>query len=304
MRREAVLPFARFFYRRRVLLAMLAHGEEPMERTRLQKLLFLLTRQQEKPAYDFIPYKYGCYSFSVAEDARILAQHYHLLEEGEQSYALKEGLPERTFVLTAKDGNRLEDTFNRYGSLSLDDLLYRVYEKYPYYATGSTCLDQARFKLLREKIHNARIKPRDKVLYTIGYEGISIEGYINRLIENGVTLLVDVRYRPFSRKYGFSTKQLQYMTGECGIRYISLPELGIPGDKRRNLIARADYDRLFSHYRAELRQKKRYLKKLQDWLIQYPRMAITCFEKQPTDCHRFEVAKAVKARCGVALAHL
>jgi len=47
---------------------------------------------------------------------------------------------------------------------------------------------------------------------TIGYEGSSLEGYLNRLLHAGVTLLCDVRRNPLSRKYGFSKSTLAKST--------------------------------------------------------------------------------------------
>jgi len=46
-------------------------------------------------------------------------------------------------------------------------------------------------------------------LFTIGYEGISLEEYFNRLIKNDVKVLVDVRNNPLSMKFGFSKTQLK-----------------------------------------------------------------------------------------------
>jgi hypothetical protein len=45
-------------------------------------------------------------------------------------------------------------------------------------------------------------------IVTIGYEGRSLEAFLNLLLQNSVTLLCDVRRNPLSRKYGFSKSTL------------------------------------------------------------------------------------------------
>ena len=46
-----------------------------MSRTDLQKYLFLLSQEQERPSYHFVPYRYGCYSFSVNADKRTMTKY-------------------------------------------------------------------------------------------------------------------------------------------------------------------------------------------------------------------------------------
>ena len=45
-----------------------ASFEGQVDKISLQKLLFLFTKNQAKPEYDFVPYKYGCYSYSAHAD--------------------------------------------------------------------------------------------------------------------------------------------------------------------------------------------------------------------------------------------
>lgn len=53
------------YYRRKLLLAMLEAFDNRLNKISLQKLLMLLSKQQQKPDFHFVPYKYGCYSFST-----------------------------------------------------------------------------------------------------------------------------------------------------------------------------------------------------------------------------------------------
>ena len=56
------------FYRRKLILSILELFGGEMSKINLQKILFLVTNRQVKPAYDFIPYKYGAYSYSANAD--------------------------------------------------------------------------------------------------------------------------------------------------------------------------------------------------------------------------------------------
>ncbi len=139
------------------------------------------------------------------------------------------------------------------------------------------------------KAQNSKIAlflKNNSVLFTIGYEGISFEAYANRLLENNIRLLCDVRKNPFSRKFGFSKNIMSNLLQKIGIEYQHIPALGIISAARKNLKTKADYSRLFLDYQASLPQQKDALKQLTDLLKNYRRIAITCFEKEHHQCHR------------------
>lgn len=56
------------FYRRKLLLSIIAQSGGAVDKMALQKLLFLICNKQEKPTYEFVPYKYGCFSFTANAD--------------------------------------------------------------------------------------------------------------------------------------------------------------------------------------------------------------------------------------------
>ena len=47
----------------------------------IQKLVFLVTDNQDDRVYDFMPYKYGCYSMQLSQDLRNLTKDGYLLCE-------------------------------------------------------------------------------------------------------------------------------------------------------------------------------------------------------------------------------
>ena len=139
-------------------------------------------------------------------------------------------------------------------------------------------------------------------LLTIGYEGRSLEGYLNLLIRNSVTVLCDVRRNPLSRKYGFSKSTLSKACEGVGIRYEHLPELGIDSEERRDLKTQADYDALFAAYeRNDLPKQGAALAKIRGWIEQRERVALTCYEAQACQCHRHCVAEALARKKGARL---
>ena len=79
------------------------------------------------------------------------------------------------------------------------------------------------------------------------------------------------------------------------IRYEHLPELGIASEDRRELKTQADYDTLFAGYeRDSLPKQEVALAKIRQWIEQDGhRVALTCYEAQPCQCHRHCVAEAL-----------
>ena len=65
-------------------------------------------------------------------------------------------------------------------------------------------------------------------LFTLGYEGLTIEAFIARLQAAQVKTVVDVRELPLSRKKGFlKTAFCAALSAHC-IAYLHAPALGCP----------------------------------------------------------------------------
>ena len=65
-------------------------------------------------------------------------------------------------------------------------------------------------------------------LFTLDYEGLSIDAFIGRLKAAQVTNIVDVRELPLSRKKGFSKTAFRTALLQHGIAYLHVPALGCP----------------------------------------------------------------------------
>ena len=293
------------FERQRLLLTLLDAAGEPVSHTDFQKLLFLYTRECETaPSYDFVPYKFGAFSFtSCADKRRLIAQG--LLADDDQSWMLTDA--GRAAVRRhAVEPLRVAAFCRQRSRLRSNALIVEQYCRHPYYATRSEILDKV--QLAPEalaRIAAAKPEPRPAGLVTIGYEGRSLEGYLNDLLGHGVTLLCDVRRNPLSRKYGFSKGTLSKACEGVGIRYEHLPELGIPSDQRRELHTQADYYALFAEYEQQsLPRERAALDKIRGWVVAGERVALTCFERLPQECHRHCVAEALERLIGKATVHL
>ena len=295
----SVIPnFTMLFERQRVLLTLLDALGGQISPTDFQKLLFLYTRKQETPSYEFVPYRFGCFSFSSYADKRRLIEQGVLEKDPDQWKLTDEG---RAVIRKRAVQPLVAARFNReHAALRGNDLVAEVYRKYPYYATRSEIVDKVlKDRTEREIVAKERPVKAAAGLLTIGYEGKCLETYLNQLLRAGVTVLCDVRRNPLSRKYGFSKTTLRGACESLGIRYEHLPELGIPSAERRELNTQADYDALFVDYeRDSLPLQTEALARIRSWIQEGDRVALTCFELHPHQCHRHCVAEALEAAGG------
>ena len=63
-------------------------------------------------------------------------------------------------------------------------------------------------------------------IFTIGYEGTTMDAFLSTLREAGVEQVIDVRALPLSRRPGFSKNILAATLKNSGIDYIHLKALG------------------------------------------------------------------------------
>jgi uncharacterized protein (DUF488 family) len=251
------------------------------------KLMFLLCQRTKQNHYDFFPYKYGACSFLLQQDKLRLIQLGYL--ESDEGFIAKIPL---NFVsqLNISLQSALLELASEARNLRGDDLLKQVYLDYPYYASRSTIASRILNKQEYEMIKNCANNDNSISMFTIGYEGITIDKYLNKLIQNNIHTLVDVRKNPISQKYGFSKNQLKRYVESIGIDYLHLPDLGVPSSMRKNLDSDQAYNDLFAQYRSQiLPEHTDSLGELKDLLVERKRIALTCFEALHTHCHRSEI---------------
>ncbi len=245
---------------------------ETCSKLRLAKIFFLMEREGKIGRgfkfYGFVPYKFGPYSFELFKDIEELKKK-KLLTTDDISVSYIKGkyaLPPnviRTLDIYLKDTNEMDDR----------ELIHHIYTKYPEYTIFSEI--EKKMEYLQDRTG----------IITVGYEGLSIDEFLMNLIQEKVQVLADVRKNPWSMKFGYKKFTLNSFCMNIDIEYINYPSLGISGAHRKNLKSKRDYDTLFKRFRKELINKGNELKTLME-MAKERRIALMCFEQDPTYCHR------------------
>ena len=136
-----------------------------------------------------------------------------------------------------------------------------------------------------------------KPIHPIGYEASSPADFDQALADAGVEVVVDVRAVALSRRAGFSKTALSARLKAQGLEYLHLRGLGDPKEGRE--AARAgDYDRFVAVFSAHMQTSVAQADLSQLVLLaQTQRVALLCYEADPTACHRSIVAREL-ARIG------
>jgi len=141
-------------------------------------------------------------------------------------------------------------------------------------------------------------------LFTIGYEGRTVDELLAALTEAGVRQLIDVRAVAASRRPGFSKTALAAGLTERGIAYLHLRALGTPKPgrdaARKGRIAEmhAIYDEQLETPEAELAMEQ-----AEQAAAETPSVLL-CFEADVGHCHRAIVAQRLVARRGFEVVDL
>ncbi|WP_312414893.1 DUF488 domain-containing protein [Comamonas sp.] len=140
-------------------------------------------------------------------------------------------------------------------------------------------------------------------LYTIGYEGLDINAFINRLRDAGVQTIVDVRELPLSRKKGFSKTAFREALSQFGISYLHVPALGCPKPVRDRYKADQDWAAYTKAFLAYVNTQEATVRELVK-LTKTTKACLVCFEADFTMCHRTYVARAARRFGGPSVMHL
>jgi uncharacterized protein (DUF488 family) len=291
--------------RQRLLLFFLDAAGEALSKMDLQKLLFLYHEETHAGHYAFVPYRFGSYSFLAADDLDLMEKRGWVQAEG-KALLLGASIDREAWARNNEERRVVKRWMYR-NERRGDDLVAQTYRRFPYYAIHSEMRDRLLTSDELQAVENALPQPEnttEPLVFTIGYEGIHFEEYINKLIRNRVAVLCDVRRNPLSRKFGFSSKMMASVLPNLGIEYIHFPELGIESGKRQELNTMADYEALFAGYRVELPNRTEGLKRLQVIIEKHHRVALTCFEAEPHCCHRHCISDYLDERVGFKVEHL
>ncbi|MCK4357366.1 MAG: DUF488 domain-containing protein [Candidatus Cloacimonetes bacterium] len=272
------------FYRRKILLALVEIFGNELDNTDFEKLMFLYCKEFNQKFYEFFPYKFGCFSFVSYHDKRILTQQGFLKNSDNFILNINESF---LIQLKQQDRNNLNLFYNKMKNYNSNEIIKKTYFEYPYYASKSEVIDKFLTSNEKTEIISSNQFNNHPALFTIGYESLTIDSFLNKLIENNIKMVIDVRKNPFSMKLNFSKKKLSDYLSKVEINYIHIPELGIKLEFRQNLSTLKDYKELFILYEKEVLQKrKKDLKMIINFIKLYRRIALMCFEKDYQRCHR------------------
>lgn len=135
-------------------------------------------------------------------------------------------------------------------------------------------------------------------LWTIGYERLPPDALVAELEAAGVERLLDVRYRPQSRRPGMSKTRLGERLAAHGIAYEHRREFGTPPEIRPFFRTGA-VRRGAAAFRAHLEHNA--AAELDALVAELtapdaPRTVLLCLEAEPERCHRRVVAELLRER--------
>lgn len=290
--------------REKIALRILEEAGRPLPKTVFVKLMFLLCMEtklkQFSSFYDFVPYKYGPFSFALYRDLQRL-ETYGYVSIGEDQFALNKKLLDETQEQTRKLAKNIQlavhNVSERYGHMDTRSLIETVYRQHPWYAMNSE----------RHERNLLPLPAKQKALpavYTVGYEGKSVDAFFKYLLEKGLVTIIDVRANPISRKYGFSGRRMKHIGESIGLEYQHFPSLGVPSSERTTLTDYASYVHLFTKYEQQtLVHRKQEVKKVGKYMQNKPSVLV-CVEKDVDCCHRSKLSLAIAKETGMEVIHL
>ena len=142
-------------------------------------------------------------------------------------------------------------------------------------------------------------------IWTIGHSTRKIDVFISLLEANGITLVVDVRKLPGSKRYPqFNKDALAASLNECSIVYQHFPDLGGRRKSKsdsRNTVWRNAAFRGYADY-MQTEEFRNAAERLVDLANEGGPAVIMCAEAVWWHCHRALIADYLKAR-GVEVTH-
>lgn len=136
-----------------------------------------------------------------------------------------------------------------------------------------------------------------QTVHSVGYEGETVNDFIQKLKNNNIKYLIDVRELPLSRKKGFSKTELRNILNGNSIEYFNIKELGSPRDIRHDYWQTKDFDTFRIEYLDYIKNQETKISELLLCIKNYSKngnVAIMCFEKDHTRCHRSLLLEYIK----------
>ena len=133
-------------------------------------------------------------------------------------------------------------------------------------------------------------------LFTIGYEGKTVDEFLGELAAAGVERVIDVRAVAASRRPGFSKTALGNALRERGIDYLHLRPLGTPA-AGREAARKGRTAEMREIYAGQLETDEAHIALEQALAAATEKKAaLLCFEAEAPGCHRAMLAERMIAR--------
>jgi uncharacterized protein (DUF488 family) len=284
-------------HRHKALLAILQQVGGQASNLQMMKWAFLLGQETPshggKTFYQFIPYRFGPYSFTLNRETDTLIRNGFVEKADQKTWKLTALGRKLSFTLPKQISRDIATVIQKYGSFSGSELIEIVYTHYPWFSVNSDLPGKRR----------AERPIAEKAIYTAGYEGKTVDEFLNLLMQSGIRKLIDVRFNPISRRYGFHKSTLKRLCSSLEIDYHHLPSLGIPGSARAELNSMGSYLALFKEYRCGLVNRTEDVHAVMSLLESEPSVLV-CMEANPECCHRNVLAQHLVGRMGLPIKHL
>lgn len=281
-------------HRQKILLQWLRLVGRPVDKMEVTKWSFLLRHESRSQGgsafYDFVPYRYGPFSFCLYQEAAKLEAVGYIRSIDTSKWCLSPTAPSAAPDACAlEDARRIVDMF---ADRKVSTLINYVYDRYPQYTYYSEI----------RRLASAPIAT--PAVYTAGYERLSVDAFLDMLVQRGIKRIVDVRNNPIARRYGFHKSTLARLAEGLGIAYCHFPELGIVSADRRGLHEFSQYRALFDEYARTTLPEQPGATAAVAKLISEASSVLVCMEADPVCCHRSVLAKRVSRDTGLPVVHL
>jgi uncharacterized protein (DUF488 family) len=140
-------------------------------------------------------------------------------------------------------------------------------------------------------------------IYTVGYEGLALDKFLQQLRRARVQIVVDVRDVPLSRKRGFSKTALAAALDAAGMKYLHVRSLGCPKPIRDQYRTNRDWNAYTAAFMNHLREQAAAVSELAA-VCNGSATALLCYEADAGFCHRTYVARAAAAISGGGVLHI
>jgi uncharacterized protein (DUF488 family) len=274
---------------------MIEKAGRPVTHLEITKWAFLLAHETPSQGgnafYQFLPYQWGPFSFCLYREIDALVHDGYLTDEDKAWRIIEDiDLPTGDLPrLVQENAARVVERFQNKTSKVLSDY---VYQQFPRFTVNSN-------------MKKLKARPVASIAaFTIGYEGLLVDGFLDLLIRVGIQRVFDVRKNPIARRYGFHKRTLERLCGKVQIEYVHFPQLGIPSHLRHDLKSESDYERLFARYEREILPAETETVSQVAALMNEKPTALMCMEADPVKCHRSRLANMIARETDLSVHHL